>query len=85
MNCDFFYIIRNFFRKVTETNIDSKKFLKFYSAHFGIGKNANVQHFFLQSIINIVIQVIFPNIITYLDRTFKEEQNGLNFKIKKVY
>ena len=47
-----------------------------------IGKNANVQHFFLQSIINIVIQVIFPNIITYLDRTFKEEQNGLNFKIK---
>ena len=48
----------------------------------GIGKNANVQHFFLQSIINIVIQVIFPNIITYLDRTFKEEQNGLNFKIK---
>ena len=47
-----------------------------------IGKNADVQHFFLQSIINIVIQVIFPNIITYLDRLFKEEQNGLNFKIK---
>ena len=47
-----------------------------------IENNANVQHFFLQSIINIVIQVIFPNIITYLDRTFKEEQNGLNFKIK---
>jgi len=45
-------------------------------------KNANVQHFFLQSIINIVIQAIFPNIITYLDRTFKEEQNGLNFKMK---
>ena len=37
---------------------------------------------FLQSIINIVIQVLFPNLITYLDRTFKEEQNGLNFKIK---
>jgi hypothetical protein len=50
-----------------------------------IGKNANVQHFFLQSIINIVIRVIFPNIISYLDRTFKEEQNGLNLKIKKVY
>ncbi len=47
-----------------------------------IGKNVNVQHFFLQPIINIVIQVIFQNIITYLDRTFKEEQNGLNFKIK---
>jgi hypothetical protein len=30
----------------------------------------------------IVIQVIFPNIITYLDRTFKEEQNGINFKIQ---
>ena len=50
-----------------------------------IGKNANVQHFFLQSIINIVIQVIFPNVITYFERTFKEEQNGLNFKIKKIY
>ncbi len=47
-----------------------------------IGKNANVQNFFLQSIINIVIQVIFPNIITNLDRTFKKEQNGLDFKIK---
>ncbi len=33
-----------------------------------IGKNANVQHFFLQSIISIVIQVIFPNIITYLEK-----------------
>jgi hypothetical protein len=50
-----------------------------------IGNNANVQHFFLKSIINIVIQVIFPNVISYLDRTFKEEQNGINFKIKLVY
>jgi ABC-type cobalt transport system substrate-binding protein len=25
---------------------------------------------------------IFLNIITYLDRTFKEEQNDINFKIK---
>ena len=58
-----------------------KCFLVEYKIYY-IGKNANVQHFFLQSIINIVIQVIFPNIITYLDRTFKEEQNGLNFKIK---
>ena len=31
---------------------------------------------FLRAIINIFIQVIFPNIITYLDRTFKEEQNN---------
>ncbi len=35
-------------------------------------------------IINIFIQVIFPNIITYLDRAFKEEQNDINFK-KKFY
>ncbi len=27
-------------------------------------------------------QMIFPNVITYLDRTFKEEQNDMNFKIK---
>jgi len=31
---------------------------------------------------NIFIQVIFPNIITYLDRTFKEEQNDINFEMK---
>ena len=37
---------------------------------------------FLRAIINIFIQVIFPNIITYLDRTFKEEQNDINFKMK---
>ena len=30
----------------------------------------------------IFIQVIFPNIISYLDRTFKEEQSGKNFKMK---
>ena len=37
---------------------------------------------FLRIIINIFIQVIFPNIITYLDRTFKEELNYINFKMK---
>ena len=37
---------------------------------------------FLRAIINIFNQVIFPNNITYLDRIFKEEQNGINFKIK---
>jgi len=35
------------------------------------------------SIINIFIQVIFLNIITYLDRTFKDEQNDI--KINLVY
>ena len=30
----------------------------------------------------MLIQVIFPNIITYLDRTFKEEQNDIIFKMK---
>ena len=33
---------------------------------------------FLRVFINIFIQVIFPNIITYFDRTFKEEQNDDN-------
>ncbi len=37
---------------------------------------------FIRATINISIQVIFPNIITYLDRTFKEEQNDINFKMK---
>jgi len=36
---------------------------------------------FLRTIINIIIQVIFQNIIAYLDRTFKQEQNDINFKI----
>jgi hypothetical protein len=27
---------------------------------------------------NIFIQVIFPNVIEYLDRTFKEEQHDIN-------
>ena len=30
----------------------------------------------------MLIRVIFPNIITYLDRTFKEEQNDIIFKMK---
>ena len=34
---------------------------------------------FFQAIMNFFIQVIFPNIIKYLDRTFKEEQNKINF------
>ncbi len=37
---------------------------------------------FLRAIINIFIQAILPNIITYLDRTFKGKQNDMNFKMK---
>ena len=36
---------------------------------------------FLRSIIHIIIQVILPKIITYLDRTFEEKQNYINFKM----
>ena len=31
---------------------------------------------------NIFIQAIFPNVIIFYDRTFKEEENDVNFKIK---
>jgi hypothetical protein len=36
----------------------------------------------IRAIINEFIQMIFPNIITYLDRTFREEQNIIVFKMK---
>ena len=36
---------------------------------------------FLWSIINIFIQVIFPKIITHLNRAFKEEQTYINLKL----
>ena len=29
----------------------------------------------------IFTQVMFPNMMTYLDRTFKREQNDINFKM----
>ena len=32
--------------------------------------------------VNRKAQVIFQNIITYLDRTFKMEQNDIDFKMK---
>ena len=35
--------------------------------------------FFLQTIINIFVQVISSNIKTYLDRTFKEEKHFILF------
>ena len=38
--------------------------------------------FSIRAIINLFINVIFLNIITYLDRTFKEEKNDINFKTK---
>ena len=47
-----------------------------------IGKHSYSYHFFLRAIINILFQVILTNIITDLDRTFKEEQNDINFKMK---
>jgi len=31
------------------------------------------------------IQVIFPSIVTYLDRILKEEQNDINFKMKLFF
>jgi len=40
---------------------------------------------FLRTIINIFIQVIFPKIITYLDRAFKMENNDINFIMKLFY
>jgi hypothetical protein len=40
-------------------------------------KTCIIAQLFLQTIINICIEVIFPTIITYLDRTFKEEQNEI--------
>jgi hypothetical protein len=40
---------------------------------------------FLRAIMNIFIKVIFTNNITYLDRSFKEEQNDINFKMKYFY
>ena len=46
---------------------------------FIIEKHACSHQFFLRAIINIFIQVIFQNIIIYLDRIFKEEQNDINF------
>ena len=34
-------------------------------------------HLFLRAFINVFIQVIFPNSITYLDKNLKEEQNEI--------
>ncbi len=41
-----------------------------------------VASLFLRAIINIFIQMIFPNIIACVDITFKEEQNYIIFKMK---
>ena len=35
---------------------------------------------FLWAIINVFIQVILENIITFLDRTLKEEKNGIKYQ-----
>ena len=47
-----------------------------------IGKRAYSHNFFLRAIINIFFQVIFSNLNTYLDRTFRVEQNYINFQVK---
>ena len=39
----------------------------------------------LRAFINILIQVILPNVIIYLERTFKEEQNDNHFVIISLY
>ena len=44
-------------------------------------KTCKFESFFVRDIINIFMQVIFPNIITYLNRTFEEEQYDINFKV----
>jgi hypothetical protein len=49
------------------------RIFKFY--YLSLGKHANGHQFFLRAIINIFIKVIFPTMITYLERTFKEEKN----------
>jgi hypothetical protein len=45
------------------------------------GKHASL---FLRAIIKVFIRVIFLNVIwiEYLDRTFNEKQNDINFKMK---
>ena len=52
------------FQKVTAVTIKIKI----------IDKHAYPHH---RAIINIFIQMIFINIMTYLDRTFKKEQNEI--------
>ena len=37
---------------------------------------------FIRAIINMFIQGIFPSIITYFDRSFKEKKNYIDFKMK---
>ena len=44
----------------------------------------NIRITFLRAIINICIQVVFPNMITYSGRTFKEEQNEIIIIIKLI-
>jgi hypothetical protein len=52
------------------------------STNFEYRKTCIFAPLFLRTIINIFIQVIFPNIITYLDRSFKKKRNDINFKMK---
>ena len=46
-------------------------------------KTCEFASLFFRAIMNKFIQVIFSNIITYLERAFKEEQNGVKRKLLK--
>ncbi len=41
----------------------------------------HIRIIFLLTTMNLFIRVKFQNMITYLDRTFKEEQNDINYKM----
>ena len=62
----------------------TRKFVRFqyFKNKSAYRKTCIFASLFLPTIINIFIQVIFQNIMKYLDKTFKEEQNDINFKIK---
>ena len=65
------------------SSFEKCSFESFYKRYLklNIGKHAYSLHFSLSSYKYIFIKVIFPNVIRYLDRIFKEEQNDVNFKI----
>ncbi len=47
-------------------------------------ENMHIRSLFLLAIINIFFQVIFPNIIRYLDRTFEEGKNYMKFQFEII-
>ncbi len=74
LNQSFKYEAKNYIKINYELNLNL--FKQELQSHID-AKYANfVQH--IRAIINIFIQVILPNIIAYLNRTFKNEQNEIN-------